>query len=131
MSPFGKTRLQVDGRPVELSGVPNLVLVLGYTNLTWTLKVDLVWEYFCRLLDHMDAHGYDTVTSVLHDPARERLPFMDLSSGYVKRGIGAFPRAGTRGPWTVEMAYEKDVKRLRDGPVTDAALHFTGARHDR
>ncbi|MGW4291072.1 flavin-containing monooxygenase [Streptomyces sp. NPDC004673] len=142
MSPFGKMRLQVDGRPINLSdataykammlsGVPNLVFALGYTNLSWTLKVDLVWEHFCRLLDYLDSHGYDTVTPVLHDPAMERVPFMNLSAGYVERGIGAFPRAGTRGPWTVEMAYEKDVERLRDGPVEDAALHFTRKNREK
>ncbi|MFJ5591109.1 flavin-containing monooxygenase [Streptomyces noursei] len=136
MSPFGKVRLSVDGRRVNpadttafkavmLSGVPNLVFALGYTNLSWTLKVDLVCAYFCRLLDHMDAHGHATVEPVLADPDMARVPYMDLSAGYIRRGIGQFPRAGTRGPWTVEMAYEKDVERLRNGPVEDPALKFT------
>ncbi|MEU0405319.1 NAD(P)/FAD-dependent oxidoreductase [Streptomyces sp. NPDC006197] len=136
MSPFGKIRLSVDGRETRpsdtvaykammLSGVPNLVFALGYTNLSWTLKVDLVCEHFCRLLDHMDAHGYGTVEAVLDDPAVERVPYLDLSSNYVLRGIGQFPRAGTSGPWTVEMAYEKDVERLRKGPVEDSVLRFT------
>ena len=49
---------------------------------------------------------------------------LDLSSGYVQRGIASFPRAGARGPWTMAMAYEKDVERLRDGPVEDPALRF-------
>ncbi|MCT7352811.1 NAD(P)/FAD-dependent oxidoreductase [Streptomyces sp. 15-116A] len=136
MSPFGKIRLSVDGRETKpsdtmaykammLSGVPNLAFALGYTNLSWTLKVDLVCEHFCRLLDHMDAHGYDTVEPVLDDPSVERVPYMDLTSNYVRRGIGQFPRAGTHGPWTVEMAYEKDIERLREGPVEDPALRFT------
>ncbi|WP_432043613.1 flavin-containing monooxygenase [Streptomyces cadmiisoli] len=138
MSPFGNVRLSVDGRGVEyadttaykammLSGVPNLAFALGYTNLSWTLKVDLVCEHFCRLLDHMDARGYHTVAPILDDPAMERVPYMDLSSNYVERGIKAFPRAGTRGPWTAEMAYEKDVERLRQGPVEDSALRFAVA----
>ncbi|MET8545253.1 NAD(P)/FAD-dependent oxidoreductase [Kitasatospora sp. NPDC004799] len=136
MAVFGKVRLSVDEQPVHvpdttaykammLSGVPNFVFALGYTNLSWTLKVDLVGEHFCRLLDHMDAHGYRTVEPVLDDPYLERLPYMDLTSGYVRRGIGTFPRRGTSGPWTVEMAYEKDVERLRRGPVADSALRFT------
>ncbi|MFF8567362.1 flavin-containing monooxygenase [Streptomyces albidoflavus] len=136
MAVFGKIQLRVDGREVHLpdttayksmmvSGVPNLVFALGYTNLSWTLKVDLVCEHFCRLLDHMDAHGHTAVVPVLDDPSIERVPYMDLTSGYVRRGIGAFPRAGTEGPWTVEMAYEKDVQRLREGPVEDPALRFS------
>ncbi|MFD9903028.1 flavin-containing monooxygenase [Streptomyces sp. NPDC059063] len=136
MSPFGKIRLSVDGRETKpsdttaykammLSGVPNLVFALGYTNLSWTLKVDLVCEHFCRLLDHMYTHGYDTVAPVLDDPTVARVSYMDLSSNYVLRGIRDFPRAGTSGPWTVEMAYERDVERLREGPVEDSALRFT------
>ncbi|MFF8375825.1 flavin-containing monooxygenase [Streptomyces sp. NPDC015661] len=139
MSPFGKVLLGVDGRRVSpsdttaykammLSGVPNLVFALGYTNLSWTLKVDLVCEHFCRLLDHMDAQGHGIVEPVLNDPHMERVPYLDLTSNYVQRGVGAFPRAGTRGPWTVEMAYEKDVERLRDGGVEDGALRFTAVR---
>ena len=32
---------------------------------------------------------------------------------------------GTSGPWTVAMAYEDDVERLRHGSVEDPALQFT------
>jgi hypothetical protein len=83
-----------------------------------------ICEYFCRLLDHMEAHGYDTVQPVLDDSAVARVPSM--CPNYVLRGIGQFPRAGTSGPWTVEIAYERDVQRLREGPVEDSALRFTG-----
>jgi cation diffusion facilitator CzcD-associated flavoprotein CzcO len=31
-----------------LSGVPNFALAVGYTNASWTLKVDLVCEHFLR-----------------------------------------------------------------------------------
>ena len=42
-------------KSMMLSGVPNFVFALGYTNFSWTLKVDLVCEHLCRLLVHMDA----------------------------------------------------------------------------
>lgn len=139
MTPFGKIALGVDGRPVNLpdttvfkammlSGVPNFVFALGYTNISWTLKVDLVCEHFCRLLDYMDSHGYGTVEPVLDDPHMDRVPVVDMSSGYVQRAIARFPRGGTSGPWTVQMAYEKDVERLRRGPVEDPALEFAPSR---
>ena len=35
---------------------PNLALAIGYTNASWTLKVDLTAEYVCRLINHMDKH---------------------------------------------------------------------------
>ena len=139
MSPFGAIELRVDGEPVHLpdttvfrsmmlSGVPNLAFALGYTNISWTLKVDLVAEHFCRLLDHMEARDLDVVLPVLDDPDMERTALLDLTAGYVRRGVGAFPRAGTRGPWTAAMAYERDVERLRHGPVDDDALTFTTTR---
>ncbi|WP_069741121.1 NAD(P)/FAD-dependent oxidoreductase [Streptomyces sp. EN23] len=135
--PFGQVALSVDGAPVHLpdrvafkammlSGVPNLAYAIGYSNISWTLKVDLVAEHLCRLLDHMDTHGYDVVEPVLDDSAgTERLPLLDLDAGYVQRGIDDFPSAGAAGPWTLAHAYEADVDRLRHGPVEDPALRFT------
>jgi len=136
MLAFGAVRISIDGEPVNLpdttvykammlSGLPNFVFALGYTNISWTLKVDLISEHFCRLLDHMDSHGYTTVEPVLTDPDMERVPLLNLSSGYVQRAVAAFPRAGTSGSWTAEMAYEKDVERLREGPIEDPDLRFT------
>ncbi|HWM72392.1 MAG TPA: NAD(P)/FAD-dependent oxidoreductase, partial [Nocardioides sp.] len=62
--PFGGLKFEVDGRPVDLaqtmsykalmlSGLPNFVYTVGYTNASWTLKADLVTDYACRLLDHL------------------------------------------------------------------------------
>ncbi len=59
--PFGGTALRVDGAPVDLretvafkgmmlSSVPNFAFAVGYTNASWTLKVGLLCEHFCRLL---------------------------------------------------------------------------------
>ena len=73
--PAGGMSLTVDGAPVDLaeqvsykgmmlSGVPNLSMVIGYTNASWTLKADLVNRYVCRLLQHLDAHGYVSATPV-------------------------------------------------------------------
>ncbi|WP_354700039.1 Baeyer-Villiger monooxygenase [Paraconexibacter sp. AEG42_29] len=131
---LGGIELSVDAEPVRLgdttvfksmmlSGVPNFAFAIGYTNASWTLKVDLVCEHFCRLLDHMDRTGRTTVVPVL-DGEQAKLPLLDLSSGYVQRRIDSFPKAGTIGPWTVKQAYEDDVARLRDGAVQDPALHF-------
>lgn len=135
MAPFGKIELSVDGKWIHLpditvfksmmlSGIPNLVYAAGYTNISWTLKVDLVCEHFCRLLDHMDSRGYGSATPVLDDPDMPRVSMMDLAAGYVQRGIAQFPRAGTVGPWTAEHAYEQDVARLRKGPIEDPVLKF-------
>ncbi|HYF24865.1 MAG TPA: NAD(P)/FAD-dependent oxidoreductase [Baekduia sp.] len=133
---FGGIELAVDGervtpgetvafRGMMLSDVPNFVFALGYTNASWTLKVDLVCEHFCRLLDHLDATGIDLAVPRVADPHLGHVPVLDLTSGYVQRGIARFPKAGDRGSWLVEQAYERDVERLRHGPVTDPELHLS------
>jgi cation diffusion facilitator CzcD-associated flavoprotein CzcO len=134
---FGGMELNVDGKPVVLgdclayksmmlSGVPNFAFSVGYTNSSWTLKVDLVCEHFCRLLEHMDARGVDTVLPVADD-AVERRPLLDFNAGYVQRAIDRFPKQGTSGPWTVAMSVKADRARLRRGPVEDAALRFAAS----
>jgi monooxygenase len=132
---LGGLELSLDGKAVALnealiyksmmlSGVPNFAFAFGYTNASWTLKVDLVCEHLCRLLAHMDARGYDTVVPVADDPTMELRPMLDFHAGYVQRAVHLFPRQGSHGPWTVAMSYAADHARLRKGPVEDPALRF-------
>ncbi|MFT7836995.1 NAD(P)/FAD-dependent oxidoreductase [Saccharothrix sp. BKS2] len=141
LSLFGGTALAVDGRQVVLrdtaayrgmmlGDVPNLVYTIGYTNASWTLKVDLVAKYFLRLLRHMDAHGYDVATPTYTDPEPAREPFLDFPAGYVLRALDELPRQGGRAPWRSAMNYLVDSVALRWGRV-DEAMVFTGARTTR
>jgi cation diffusion facilitator CzcD-associated flavoprotein CzcO len=131
---LGGISLTVDGSPVHvsdtvayksmmLSGVPNFAFVFGYTNSSWTLKVGPLCEHFCRLLAHMDAHGYDTVVPEAPSGMATR-PLLDLSAGYVRRAVDQFPRQGDSGPWQTVMDFRRDVEVLRDGPVSDNNLTF-------
>jgi cation diffusion facilitator CzcD-associated flavoprotein CzcO len=113
-------------RGMMLSGVPNLALAIGYTNSSWTLKVGLLCEYFCRLLAHMDANGYDTAWAVA-DPDMPKRPLLDFGAGYVQRSLPELPRQGPSMPWLMSMNYHDDRKLLRDGDVADSHLHFEGA----
>jgi hypothetical protein len=36
--------------------------MIGYTNASWTLKVDMAADYVCRLLNEMDRRGVKAVT---------------------------------------------------------------------
>ncbi|WP_441959085.1 flavin-containing monooxygenase [Mycolicibacterium houstonense] len=131
---FGGMTLTVDGQPVDvpqtvaykgmmLSGVPNFVFAFGYTNSSWTLKIDLLCEHFCRILRYMDTYGYDMVYAVA-DPEVETLPLLDFGAGYVQRALADMPRRGIRGPWVMSMNYNRDVEILRNGPVIDPNLEF-------
>jgi monooxygenase len=136
---LGGIALAVDGEEVDLSqtvgykgmmfsGVPNFALTLGYTNASWTLKGDLCAEYVCRLLNHMDAHGYRACTPRRPDPSLPTQPFIDLVSGYVLRSIDQLPKQGARTPWRLHQNYARDILMLRRGPLEDEAIEFSGAR---
>ena len=136
---LGGLALTVDGRPVDypktmsyrgmmLSDVPNLAYAVGYTNASWTLKVDLVSGYVCRLLNHMDRHGYRQCTPRCNDPAVTPEPLIDFNSGYVLRAIDRFPKQGSKIPWKLHQNYIKDLLTLRFAQVEDGALVFEGAR---
>jgi monooxygenase len=133
---FGGLELTVDGQQVELnerlaykgmmlSGVPNFAFLVGYTNSSWTLKIDLVCEHLCRMLALMDARHQDTAVAVADGQSvGERRPLFDFQAGYVQRAADRLPQQGSRGPWTTAMSYRADLARLRRGRVEDPALRF-------
>jgi monooxygenase len=136
---LGGMELAVDGNDVVLSettgykgmmlsGVPNFALTSGYTNASWTLKCDLVCEYVCRLLNHMDAHGYRQCMPQERDPQPDDQPFIDLASGYVLRAIDRFPRQGAKAPWRLHQNYVLDIVGLKRGELEDGTMIFSRAR---
>ncbi|WP_306367857.1 NAD(P)/FAD-dependent oxidoreductase [Nocardiopsis sp. CC223A] len=135
---FGGVGLTVDGTPVRLadtvaykgmmlSGVPNLAFAIGYTNASWTLKIGLLCEHFCRLLEHMDARGYDTCVPEPSDPDMPTRPLLDFAAGYVRRSVAELPRQGDRSPWLTSTSYTSDVALLRADRVVDPELRFARA----
>ncbi|MBP7133273.1 MAG: NAD(P)/FAD-dependent oxidoreductase [Aquabacterium sp.] len=132
---FGGIALTLDGEPVDLSqkvafkgmmlsDVPNFAFIVGYTNSSWTLKVGLLCEHFCRLLAHMDQHGYAAVRPRLPSPDMPTRPLLDFGAGYVQRALKLLPRQGTSGPWVMAMDPNHDAQVLRHGPVADPCLVF-------
>ena len=102
---FSGMQLVVDDKSVEMpktlvykgmmfSDVPNLAFAVGYTNASWTLKCDLIAEYVCRLLNHMDHHGYAVCTPRVNEAEIEEEPVIDFNSGYVLRALDSLPRQG-------------------------------------
>ncbi|MFJ8740954.1 flavin-containing monooxygenase [Embleya sp. NPDC127516] len=132
---IGGMTLRVDGTPVELSetvaykgmmlsGVPNFALALGYTNASWTLKCDLVSQYVCRLLNHMDAHGYRVCLPQAPSADAPLEPLIDLKSGYVLRATAKLPKQGPTTPWRLHQNYPRDVLMLKHGSLRDRGMRF-------
>ena len=132
---LGGIQLHVDGREIELpetmaykgmmlSGVPNMAFTVGYTNASWTLKADLTSEFVCRLLAHMQEHGY-TKAVPERDASVTEEPFLDFSAGYVLRALDRFPKQGSRAPWRLKQNYAIDIRTLRFGAIDDGARVFS------
>ncbi len=131
---IGGMTLTVDGEPVDLServsykgmmlsGVPNLSMVVGYTNASWTLKADLVNRYVCRLLRYLDEHGYASATPTA-PPEGGSEPFLDLASGYVQRSLARLPKQASRPPWRLHQDYLRDRALMRRAPLVDEGMTF-------
>jgi monooxygenase len=106
------------------SGVPNFAITFGYTNASWTLKADLVSEFFCRLLNYMDAKGFDTVEPQHPGNDVDELPFMDFNPGYFQRSMDKLPKSGSRAPWRLKQNYLFDMRTIRRGKIADEGLRF-------
>ena len=132
--PFGGLKFEVDGRPVDLaqtmsykalmlSGVPNFIYTVGYANASWTLKADLVADYACRLVEHLDKNGLRYAVPE-RDPSVAEKPFIDFNSGYVLRAIEHMPKQGDREPWLLKQNYVTDVRKIRRDDIDDGVLQF-------
>jgi len=126
ISILGDIDFAIDGKPLQFSqtvtyrgmmftGLPNLAWVFGYFRASWTLRADLVADFVCRLLAHMDRIGARKVTVAL--PPQERgmrlLPWIDAENfnpGYMMRAMHLLPRRGDKPQWQHNQDYwrEKD-----------------------
>lgn len=127
--------LQVDDTEVDtpnsfsykgmmLSGLPNFAFSMGYTNASWTLKSDLIAEYFCKLINHIDNNGHRYCVAELPNEGVEQEPMMDFTSGYVLRAMEQMPKQGKHKPWRLHQNYVLDKLSLGFGSVHDSAMKF-------
>ena len=132
---LGDMVFTVDQKPVDfskaiiyqgmmLSDLPNAIVAIGYTNLSWTLKADLTSQYACRLIKYMDRHGYTTAMAK-GDPQVKPQNFMPFNSGYVQRASEYLPKQGDRKPWQVAPYYWLDIAVLRWGRLDDGVMTFS------
>ena len=98
---------------------------MGYTNASWTLKSDLVGQYVCRLINHMDKHHYDYCEPVLPANGMQAEPFIDFTSGYITRALNKMPKQGRDKPWKLNQNYILDRISLHYSPVVDDSIVFS------
>jgi len=103
-------------RGMMFTGIPNMAWVFGYFRASWTLRVDLVADFVCRLLNHMNATGVKRVEVQLRpeDTDMPLLPWIDpenFNPGYLMRGMHLLPKRGDKPEWQHTQDYwtEKDA----------------------
>jgi monooxygenase len=133
---LGGIKASIDGKPIDtskhmlyqgimVSDVPNMAMIIGYINASWTLKVDIAADYICRLINYMDKNGYDQViaqgdqTELMEDTVMG-----SLSSGYIARAADVMPKQGKHAPWNVTNNYLADRKVLKNAKFEDSVLKF-------
>ncbi len=137
---LGDIAFTVDGRPLAFSdtvtyrgamftGVPNMAWVFGYFRASWTLRADLIADFVCRLLKHMDTRGAVSVTPTLReaDEGMHLSPWVDpenFNPGYLMRGLDLLPKQGDRPPWQHAQDYWTEKDELPVADLDDGALVY-------
>jgi len=135
MLALGGVEISVDATRVEpgrtfiykgtmLSNVPNFAFCVGYTNASWTLRADLASVFVCRLLNHMERHGYNTCRPECDTASLEARPLLDLTSGYVMRAAARLPKQAPEKPWLIQQNYVLDMMTMKLGGIEDGILKF-------
>ncbi|MFT3728141.1 MAG: NAD(P)/FAD-dependent oxidoreductase [Terricaulis sp.] len=128
ISVLGDVAFSVDGKPVNFAdtvtyrgmmftGVPNMVWVFGYFRASWTLRVDLLGDFVCRLLKHMDAKGVKRIEAQI--PAADRgmhlQPWIDpqnFNPGYLMRSLDDMPKRGDKQAWQHTQDYWREREEV-------------------
>jgi monooxygenase len=135
MQMFGGIVASVDGKPVDfpnrliykgmmVEGVPNFAFAFGYTNASWTLKVDLNARYIANVLKYMSRHKYAVATPLPSRDIKSEPLISNMSSGYIQRALDILPRQGPL-PWRSRGNYALDLLAMRLTKIDDGTLRFT------
>jgi cation diffusion facilitator CzcD-associated flavoprotein CzcO len=138
---LGGIEIVVDSKPISIanayvykgamySGIPNLFNTFGYINASWTLRSDLIAQYICKLINHMDSIKSTKMTPTLPETDRnmtKRYMFEEFSPNYMKRAMHTMPKQGDKTPWIMHQNYKQDKKSLNDDALEDGILIFTDA----
>jgi monooxygenase len=138
LSVMGDVSFAVDGRAVDwpdtvtyrglmFEGVPNMAYVFGYFRSSWTLRADLISDFVCRLLDHLDELGATSVTPT--GPAdrtdlRDWVEPDNFNPGYLTRSMHKMPRQGAEAPWRLEHDYLVEQQSLPAADLDDGTLQY-------
>ncbi len=137
---LGDVKFVIDGKPLDFSntvtyrgmmftGIPNMVWIFGYFRASWTLRVDLVADFVCRLLNHMKAKGAGRVEVKLRpeDKDMKLMSWIDpenFNPGYLMRSMDQMPRRGGKPEWQHSQDYWAEKDELPRIDLDDKAFVY-------
>jgi cation diffusion facilitator CzcD-associated flavoprotein CzcO len=140
LSVLGDIAFSIDNEPLDFAntvtyrgmmftGVPNLVWVFGYFRASWTLRVDIVSDFVCRLLRHMDELGVSSVTPRLRDDEHDEvmLDWIDteyFNPNYLLRSMHLMPKRLDHPEWRHTQDYWAEREELPLVDLDDGCLVY-------
>lgn len=140
LSVLGGIHFSIDGKPIDFAdtvtyrgmmftGVPNMVWIFGYFRASWTLRVDIIGDFVCRLLKYMKAKGLKSVAPVLRpeDQDMPLLPWIDpenFNPGYLMRSMHLMPKRGDKPEWQHTQDYWLEKDELPKIDLEDSAFAY-------
>ena len=128
LSVLGGINFSIDDKPVDFAdtvtyrgmmftGVPNMAWGFGYFRASWTLRVDIVADFICRLFQTMDDKGVHSVTPQLRteEQAMELGPWIDpenFNPSYLMRSMHLMPKSGVTNEWRHSQDYWREKDEL-------------------
>lgn len=141
MNVLGDIAFTIDGKPLDFAstvawrgmmftGVPNMVWIFGYFRASWTLRVDILADFVCRLLAHMQEKGAEQVVPALGaaDEGMALSPWVntdDFNPGYIMRGLHLLPKQGERAAWRHTQDYWQDKDLLPAIDLDEPELRYS------
>jgi cation diffusion facilitator CzcD-associated flavoprotein CzcO len=116
-------------RGMMFTGIPNMLWVFGYFRASWTLRADLIGDFTCRLLNHMDELGVSRVTPTLREEDSEMplLAWLDpenFNPGYMMRSMSLLPKRGDKPEWQHSQDYWMEKDMLPAANLDDGCLSY-------
>jgi len=137
---LGDIEFSRDGKPIDFADtvtyrgmmftdVPNMLWIFGYFRASWTLRVDLLADFVCRLLNFMDEKGYKSVTPTLQS-AEARMPHLswmdpdNFNPNYLMRSMDKMPKRLEKYEWQHTQDYWREKDEIPSIDLEDKVFSY-------
>jgi cation diffusion facilitator CzcD-associated flavoprotein CzcO len=107
-------------KEMMMQNLPNVTLVIGYTNISWTLGANVTGILLCRIPKHLKKRGSAAVVSrVPKSIYLEKRKMLKLNSTCVSKAENDLPKTAQRWPWQLRNNYLLGIIHVMYGRVNE------------